>query len=148
MPYEYIVHHKYKLVYKKVWGSYTDEDSALAHEYWDVLSTQGSIGTYDELQDLSEVTRYGVSVRHIENLAAHYRELAEAGKDAGNFKPKKIAYIIPSPTAFGTGRIYGSLVEDTGLNFTVFDAVEKACDWLELTPETRTAVLTTRNQES
>ncbi len=30
---------------------------------------------------------------------------------------KKIAYVTPSSSAFGTGRVYGSLISSTGLNF-------------------------------
>ncbi len=144
MPFEFIVHHEYKLVYRKVWGVYGVEDSIAVHEYWDELSGKGEIGNYDELIDLSEVTEYGISIEQIRSLANHYRILAEARQKAGVFKPKKIAYVIPSPAAYGTGRVYGALIEEVGMNFQVFNVLHEACDWLCLTPDVVSKVLVSK----
>ena len=132
MSYEYHIHHDHRLVYKKVWGSYTDEDSRVAHEYWDQIRKTGDINDYSELQDLTEVVDYGISVDQMKALALRYREESEQRKAAGKPSNKKIAYVVPSRLAYGTARIYGALIEETGMTFRVFDALEDGCEWLQL----------------
>ncbi len=127
MAYSFTFHHDLNLVYKRVWGSYGNEDSKRAHEYWDVAS-QGEVGKFNELQDLREVTDYGVSADQIRSLAEHY----EDAWNAGDRTYKRMAYVAPSPVVFGTGRIYSTLISSTGLNFQVFESINEAADWLEI----------------
>ncbi len=141
MPFEYHIHHDLRLVYRKVWGIYTDDDSRSAHEYWDQLRNENAVNDYNELQDLTEVTEYGISVEQIRTLAAHYRRVAEQQTATGRSPDKKIAYVVPTRLAYGTARVYGALIEETGMVFRVFDTLPDACDWLEVTEAARQNIL-------
>ncbi len=141
MAFEYHIHHDLRLIYRKIWGVYGSQDSMAAHQQWDELASEGEVSQYDELSDLTEVTDYGVSIDQIHKLATHYRKLTIEKKESGTFRAKKIAYVIPSPLAYGTGRVYGALIEETGMNFKVFEDLDHGCEWLDLSPETTNHIL-------
>lgn len=141
MPWKFVPYEDLRLVYKKVWGAYGDSESADAHREWDAMCAGGAdIGEYNELQDLTEVTDYGVSVGLIRQLAERYSEEWETGAHS----PKRIAYVVPSANAFGTGRVYGALMETTGINFRVFNDLGEAGQWLGVTHEALERVIERR----
>lgn len=131
MGYRFDIHHDLRLVYKKVWGSYGDAQSRVAHIEWDEICRQGDeVGDYNEFQDLTEVTEYGVSLDQIKGLAERY----DIEWQTQTHQPKQIAYVVPTPLSYGTGRVYGSLMGHTGIDFKVFDSLFDAAVWLELSP--------------
>ena len=134
------IHHDLRLVYKKVWGSYGDEQSVASHTEWDrICRTEPAVGDYNELQDLTQVTEYDVSIDQIRALAERYEEAWKTGEH----QPKRLAYVVPSPLAYGTGRVYGSLMATTGITFRVFNSLPDATQWLALSEgELRTVVET------
>jgi len=138
MGFYFRVHHDIRLVYKKVWGTYGDVESVASHEEWDALcAAHPGIGDYNEFQDLTQVTRYGVSLEQIRVLAdRHEREW-----ESGQHQPKQLCYVVPSPLAFGTGRVYGSLMAMTGFNLRVFNSMEEAADWLGLSAQVRDRIV-------
>lgn len=142
MPYEYVVHPQHHLVYKKIWGRYTDSDSIKAHATWDVEFDQlPELDQYCELYDLTEVTEYLLSLQHMRNIAEHYVERSKNEKNAGNFIKTRTAYLAPAPLAFGTGRVYSALIEITGNDFCVFSAVEDALIWLDIDPAAKEDII-------
>ena len=136
MAYSFTFYHNLSLVYKKVWESYGDRDSKSAHEYWDTVNTT-NVGEYDELQDLRECTDYGISIEQIQALANHYQGRFDEGDDRG----KKIAYIAPSQLAFGTGRVYSTLINEKNINFRVFADINEGAEWLVLSTDDLALVL-------
>lgn len=142
MGFEFTIHHDLRIVYKKVWGVYDDEASRQAHTEWDVINTEGDIVVYDEFQDLTEVTSYGVSIEQIRRLANRYTDLTEG------HETKRIAYVAPSALAFGTGRVYGTLMDTTAVNFHVFTTCKDAAEWLELADEDLARILTRRSDSA
>lgn len=140
MPCQIRIHHDLRLVYKKAWGTYGDAESQSWHAEWDAIwQAEAGVGDYNELYDLSQVTGYDVSIDHIRALADQY----ETEWRTGRHSPKQLAYVVPSPVAFGTGRVYGSLVAMTGIVFRVFKSLDEAADWLALTHDQRERVLET-----
>ena len=132
MDYQFHIHHDLRLVYKKVRGTYGDAESRISHVEWDAICEESPVvGDYNELQDLTGVTDYRVSLDQIRALAAKY----EQDWQTGSRVPKLMAYVVPSPLAFGTGRVYGSLMGMTGITFRVFNALDEATGWLGLTEE-------------
>ena len=129
MGYRFAIHDDLRLVYKKVWGEYGDAESAESHAEWDALcKASPEVGDFNELQDLTGVTRYHVSLEQIRRLADRY----EAEWETGLHQPKRLAYVVPSAVAFGTGRVYGALISMTLISFRVFTALDDAADWLGL----------------
>ena len=107
MGFHFRVHHDLRLVYKKVWGQYGDPESVASHIEWNAIcAADPAVGEYTEFQDLTQVTEYSVSLQQIRSLADYY----EAEWLGGDHSPKKMAYVVPGPLAFGTGRVYGSLM--------------------------------------
>ena len=128
MPFSFTVHPKLRLVYKRVWGIYDDLDSNRSNDEWGAINRDGEIADYDQLQDLTGVTDYTVSVDTVRTRASAY-----ARSRAQNPRPpKKVAYVAPLEVAFGTGRIYQALVATTGDDFQVFRDLDSACAWLGL----------------
>jgi hypothetical protein len=142
MPYHCVVYPQYQLVYKKIWGRYTDNDSIEAHEAWDVEFAQRPEHDYCcELYDLIEVTEYLVSLQHMRNIADHFFERSENEKRAGTFTKSRTAYVAPKPLAFGTGRVYSALIDITGNDFCVFSSVEDALIWLDIDPAVKEDII-------
>lgn len=138
MAFEFRIHHDLALVYKKVTGRYHDAESRASHIEWDeICRSDPRIGEYNEFQDLTGVTDYGVSLNQIRLLADRYEEEWRTG----DHQPKRLAYVVPGPLAFGTGRVYGSLMSMTGINFRVFNDRAEAGQWLGLTDEVLAGVL-------
>lgn len=134
MSFSFTFHDDLHLVYKRVWGSYGDEDSTAAHAFWDSVNS-GKVGQYDELQDLTAVTDYRLSIEKMRALALHYQNRFDARIC------KKIAYVAPNDAAFGTGRVYSSEVVETELNFNVFRSLAEAAAWLGLSDDQLSQVL-------
>ena len=128
MPYTYAVRHDLKLIHKRVWGEYSDAESQAADREWRKIQQNPEILAFDELQDLTEVTHYGVSLETLRGFAAFYNEFREER----GAKPKRLAYVVPSKVAFGSGRMYQSLIEMSGVNFQVFEDLNLAVAWLGL----------------
>lgn len=137
MNYSFIVHDDLQLVYKRVWGIYTDEDAKAAMEDWTKLSDGKEIYNYTELHDLSEVTDYQLSSRFIKSLAC-----TVVGRRKGRSSPpKKTGCVVPSKVAYGMGRMYSALVDQSEEEFMVFYTMVEACEWLELSEEAKERVL-------
>ncbi len=49
MAFSFTFHHDLRLVYKRCWDSYDDDDSAEAHRIWDEINQEGEVGVYNEL---------------------------------------------------------------------------------------------------
>ena len=129
MPYFFRIHTDINLVYKKVWGIYDDAASREAHALWDEMTASDpAIEAYDELQDLTGVTDYRVSIALIHQLADRYASRWQG--DA--HRPKRMAYVVPSPEAYGTGRVYGTLMEATAIEFRACHDFAEAAEWLGL----------------
>ena len=129
MGYQFTIHDDLRLVYKKVWGEYGDAESTESHAEWDAMcQASPEIGDFNEFHDLTEVTGYHVSLEQIRLLADRY----EAEWETGRHQPKRLAYVVPSAVAFGTGRVYGALISMTLLTFRVFSSLDDAADWMGL----------------
>lgn len=132
MPSKYSVLTEYSLLYKRVWGRYTEDDNQAAHRERYGLSQQMDLNGYAEIQDLTDVTQYEISVEKMQALARQYKQLSESDRESGRFVARKLAYVAPDSVAFGTARIYDALTDSTGINFKVFRDIEPAIEWLEL----------------
>lgn len=128
MPFTYAVRRDLKLIHRRVWGEYNDADSRAADIEWRKIQQDPEVLSFNELQDLSEVTHYGVSIETIRSIAAYYNDF----RLAQHATPKQLAYVVPSKVAFGTGRVYQALIDVSGVNFHVFENVEEAVSWLGL----------------
>lgn len=138
MGYRFRVHHDLRLVYKKVWGHYGDPESVASHVEWDAMCAESPpVGEYNEFHDLIQVSRYDVSIDQIRRLANQH----EAEWETGLHQPKSLAYVAPTPLAFGTGRVYGSLMATTGVSFRVFTSLDEACEWLGIAGSARSRVI-------
>ena len=91
----------------------------------------GDVGQFNELQDLTGVTHYDVSIAQIHKLADHY----ESYNPENRPDDKRIAYIAPGPAAFGTGRVYSALIEIARIDMQVFTDLEEGANWLGLSPD-------------
>lgn len=127
MPCCFRIHTDLQLVYKRVWGIYDDAASLEAHALWDEM-TAPAIEAYDELQDLTGVTDYRVSIALIRQLADRY---AVRWQDEAH-RRKRMAYVVPSSEAYGTGRVCGTLMEATGIEFRACHNFAEAAEWLSL----------------
>lgn len=138
MGFYFRIHRDLGLVYKKVWGRYGDAESVASHVEWDAIcKADAEVGDYNEFQDLTQVSQYGVSLDQIRALAERY----ERDWQAGTQHPKRLAYVVPGPLAFGTGRVYGSLMAMTGITFTVFNSIDEAAMWMGLSAAERNRVV-------
>ena len=137
MEYSFTVYDEFRLVYKRVWGIYTDDVSAAALAEWNRLNKMDDVGNYNEIQDLSAVTQYLVSIDLIKQVARDYAAL----RKPGSLPDRKVAYVAPSKIAFGTGRVYSALIDITGEEFRVFQDLESAFDFIGVSEHARSVIL-------
>jgi hypothetical protein len=107
----------------------------LAQVFVALQASVTDLNGYAEIQDLTDVTSYEISVKKIQALARDYKELTESDRESGRFVATKLAYVAPDSIAFGTARVYDALTSSTGINFGVFRSIEPAIEWLDLSAE-------------
>lgn len=135
MPSKYAALPEYSLLYKRVWGRYTEADNAASHRERHRLSQSTDIGDFSEIQDLRDVTEYAISVEKMQSLARQYRRLTEEEQRSGKYVARSVAYVAPSPVVFGTARVYEAITASTALNFRAFREIEDALGWLGMSAE-------------
>lgn len=148
MPSRYFVLPEHSLLYKWVWGKYGEKDNRAAHRERYSLARRMDLSGYAEIQDLSDVTSYEITVDRIRALASRYVGLSEDDRRSGKFVATRLAYVAPAPVAFGTGRVYDALTSTSTLNFGVFTDLGQAVEWLQLPEEAMDAIRALREEEA
>lgn len=148
MPSRYLVFPEHSLLYKWVWGKYGEAENKAAHRERHSLALEMDLSGYAEIQDLSDVTSYEITVDRIRALASQYVGLSEDDRLSGKFVATRLAYVAPAPIAFGTARVYDALTSTSSLNFRVFTELGQAVEWLQLPPAAMDAIRAARREQA
>ena len=128
MPYYFTILKDLNLVYKKLAGTYSDDDALSADAEWQIIRAKWDCNTYDMLHDYLDVEEYTVSLKAVRRIADKHKVVSEHQALAA----KKLAFVTHPGIAFGTARLYQAQVDSSEMEVEVFSDLASACDWLEI----------------
>jgi len=122
MPYEFHVDHDSRLIRKRVWGLYDDNQANESTAQFSLIKEHAE---YDELHDLTGITSYEVSPETVANRARN----SVAAEDEGTLR-KKVAIVVPSALVHGMTRMYMAYHDGSKENIQIFSDLKLANSWL------------------
>ena len=128
MPFKWTVDAAQKLIYKKVWGVYDDDEAAASStEINTIIEHSVEFERFDQIQDLRDVSDYQVTPKLMRRIAQE----VTVRRGASALPEVCVAYVVEKDLPYGLGRMYQAYSDEAdSMTFRVYRSLEEVEQWL------------------